>query len=93
MAVPEGVLAQTREESGLKLNGKWELVAEARANSNAFTSDGATTVENGSAGLGLHTRAEAVSLHTVAAIGLKCALGHGIALLFPRENLRLDGKT
>jgi hypothetical protein len=29
----------------------------------------------------------------VAAIGLKCALGHGIALLFPVENLRLDGKT
>jgi hypothetical protein len=23
---------------------------------------------------------------------LKCALGHGSALLFPEENLRLDGK-
>jgi hypothetical protein len=28
----------------------------------------------------------------VAAIGLKCALGHGNALLFPTENLSLDGK-
>jgi hypothetical protein len=26
------------------------------------------------------------------AIGLKCALGHENALLFPKENLRLDGK-
>jgi len=31
-------------------------------------------------------------LHTVAAIGLKCALGHGSALLFPERNLSLDGK-
>jgi hypothetical protein len=42
--------------------------------------------------LGLHARAEAVRLHAVAAIGLKCALGHENALLFPVQNLRLDGK-
>jgi len=93
MAVPEGVLAQTRVESGLKQDGRRELVAESRADGNAFAADGAATVQDGSAGLGLHPRAEAVCLDAVAAVGLKCALGHGIALLFPRGNLRLDGKT
>jgi hypothetical protein len=34
-----------------------------------------------------------MGLHTLAAIRLKCALGHKNALLFPKENLRLDGKS
>jgi hypothetical protein len=29
-----------------------------------------------------------VRLRTVAAVGLKCALGHRDPLLFPKENLR-----
>jgi len=33
-----------------------------------------------------------VGFHALAAVGLKCALGHENALLFPKENLRLDGK-
>jgi len=33
-----------------------------------------------------------VCLDTLAAIRLKCALGHKNALLFPKENLRLYGK-
>jgi hypothetical protein len=33
-----------------------------------------------------------VSLHALAAIGLKRALWHGNALLFTCENLRLNGK-
>jgi hypothetical protein len=31
-----------------------------------------------------------VRFHTVAAVGLKCALGHENALLFPLKNLRFD---
>jgi hypothetical protein len=33
-----------------------------------------------------------VGFHALAAVGLKCALGHGNALLYPREDLCLDGK-
>jgi hypothetical protein len=76
----------------LKQNGGKELVAEAGAYGNALAADGTAAAENGSATLGLHARAEAVCFHTVAAVGLKCALGHGNALLFASENLSLNGK-
>jgi hypothetical protein len=69
------------------------LVAEAGTDRNTPAADGAAAAENGGAGLGLHARPEAVCFHAVAAVGLKCALGHGIALLFPLENLCLNGKT
>jgi hypothetical protein len=69
------------------------LVAEAGADGHALAADGATAAQDGGAALGLHARAEPVRLHAFAAIGLKCALGHKNALLFPEENLRLDGKS
>jgi hypothetical protein len=69
------------------------LVAEASADGYTLAANGAATAQYGSACLGLHTGAETVCFHAVAAIGLKCALGHRNALLFPKENLRLDGKS
>jgi hypothetical protein len=72
------------------LNGGEALVAEAGAHCNALAADGAAAAQHGSAGLGLHARPESVSLHTVAAVGLKCALGHRNALLFLLKNLRFD---
>jgi hypothetical protein len=71
------------------VNGNSEnaLVAEASAYGNALAANSAAAAQHGSAGLGLHARAEAVCFHTVAAVGLKCALRHGNALLFPLENL------
>jgi len=68
------------------------LVAEAGADGNALATDGAAAAEYGCAGLGLHAGTEAVCLDALAPIGLKCALGHGDALLFPCGNLRLNGK-
>jgi hypothetical protein len=68
------------------------LVAEAGTDGNALATDGATAAEYGCAALGLHPRAETVGLDALAAIGLKCALGHENALLYPLKNLRLDGK-
>jgi len=67
------------------------LVAEAGADSNAFTADGAAAAQYGLAALGLHPGAETVGLHALTAIGLKCALGHGYALLFPEICLSLYG--
>jgi hypothetical protein len=95
MAMPEGVPAGVAAKGArfrLRLNGGRGLVAEASAHGHTLAADGAATAEDGCAALGLHTRAEPVRFHTVAAIGLKCALGHGNALLFPTENLSLDGK-
>jgi hypothetical protein len=68
------------------------LVAEAGAYGHTLTANGATAAQNGRAALSLHTRAKTVRLHSFAAIGLKCALGHENALLFPEQNLCLDGK-
>jgi hypothetical protein len=96
MGLPEGVSAGRFAWGNLfrlKQNGGKGLVAEAGAYGNALAADGTATAENGCAALGLHARAKAVCFHTVAAIGLKCALGHGNALLFASKNLRLDGKT
>jgi hypothetical protein len=84
MALPEGVPAGTLARLAifrLKQNGWRRLVAEAGADGDAFTANGAAAAEHGGAGFGLHPRAKAVSLNALAAIGLKCALGHEIALL------------
>jgi hypothetical protein len=94
MAMPMGVpagIAAIGAHSGSNRTAEG-LVAEASADSDAFTPDGAAAAQHGSAALGLHARTESVSFHALAAIGLKCALGHGYALLFPGKNLRLDGK-
>jgi hypothetical protein len=96
MGLPEGASAGRvawGNRLRLRQNGGKELVAEASADGHALAADGTATAENGSAALGLHARAKAVCLHTVAAIGLKCALGHGNALLLTSENLSLNGKT
>jgi hypothetical protein len=58
------------------------------ADRNALAAGGAAAAEHGGAGFGLHARPEAVRLRTVAAVGLKCTLGHRDPLLFPKENLR-----
>ena len=76
----------------LKQDGKRTLVAEAGTHSHTLAADGAAAAHYGCAALGLHARAESVRLHAFAAIRLKCALGHKNALLFLKENLRLDGK-
>jgi hypothetical protein len=68
------------------------LVAKAGTHGHTLTANSSTAAQNGRAALGLHTRAKTVRLHSFAAIGLKCALGHENALLFPDENLCLDGK-
>jgi hypothetical protein len=75
-----------------RLGGGLRLVAETGAYGDADTADGAATVQDGSTGLGLHSSAETVGFHAFASIWLKCALGHENALLFPGENLCLDGK-
>jgi hypothetical protein len=95
MVMPGRDRSETATECGafrIKPDGREGLVAETSADSNALAPDGATAVQHGCAGLGLHSRAETMCLHTVAAIGLKCALGHEYALLFPERNLSLDGK-
>ena len=53
------------------------LVAETGADGNLVTALGATAVENGGTGLGLHAGEEAVGLRAMAAVGLKGALRHG----------------
>ena len=68
------------------------LVAESGADGYAFAADGAAATQYSCTGLGLHTRTKTVGFHAFAASGLKCALGHENALLFPGENLRLNGK-
>jgi hypothetical protein len=64
------------------------LVAETSADSHANAANGTAAVENGGASLGFHACTEPVCFHAVTAVGLKCALGHESALLFPVENLR-----
>jgi hypothetical protein len=100
MVVPEGSqpeLYRFATHSGSKQmagRNNWKAsVAEAGANRHTLPSDGAAAAQHGGASLGLHARAEPVRLHAVAAIGLKCALGHENTLLFPVKNLRLDGNT
>ena len=72
---------------------EWEdLVAEPSADGNALAADGTAAAQHGSAGLGLHARPESVHFYTAVAVGLKCALRHGNALLFPLKNLRFDSE-
>ena len=66
------------------------LVAEASTDGNALAANGTATAQHCCTGFGLHARPKSVRLHTVAAVGLKCALGHGNALLFPGENVAFD---
>ena len=83
MALPEGMWPEKggTAGSGPKQNGA-RLVAEAGADRYALAANGTTAAQNGGAALGLHARAETMSLHAAMAIRLKCALGHGNALLF-----------
>jgi len=69
------------------------LVAVTGADSHALAALRAAAAEHGGAALGLHTGTEAVGLHAAVAVGLKCALGHGIALLILIKNLCLNGKS
>ena|ERR1039457_1088254 len=70
-----------------------KLIAETSADGNAATALGATTAEHSGSALSLHAGSEAVSLDPLAAVGLKCALGHGSALLNLCGNLCLNGKS
>jgi hypothetical protein len=73
-------------------NCRRESVAEAGADGHALAADGPAAAQHGCACLGLHSRTETVGFQAFTAIRLKCALRHENALLFPDENLRLDGK-
>jgi hypothetical protein len=77
---------------GQEQRGSRDLVAEAGAHRNSLAANGAAAAQHGCAALGLHTRTETMRLDAFPAIGLKCALRHRNALLFPEEILRLDGK-
>lgn len=57
------------------------LVAESGADRNTLAACSAAAAEHGGSALCLHAGPEAVSLNAVAAVGLKCALGHKRALL------------
>ena len=57
------------------------LVAETSADGNPLAAGRAATAEHGGSALGLHAGPKAVGLDALAAVGLKCALGHGNALL------------
>ena len=63
------------------------------ADRDALAPGGAAAAEHGGAGFGLHARPEAVCFRAVAAVGLKCTLGHGDPLLFPKENLRFNSNS
>jgi len=58
-----------------------KLVAESGADGNALAALGAAAAEHGGSALGLHAGPKAVGLDPLAAVGLKCALRHGNALL------------
>ncbi len=64
--------------------GLW-LVAEARRHGDTVPSLGAAARQHSRSRLGLHTRAKAMHLRTVAAVGLKGTLGHRTVLI--RESL------
>lgn len=62
-------------------------VAMPGADGDALAARGAATAEHGGAGFGLHARPETVCFRTVAAVRLKCTLGHRDPLLLGKENL------
>jgi hypothetical protein len=76
-----------------RAEGVRSLVAEACADGDALAADGAAAAEHGSACFGLHARPESVYFYTAVAVRLKCALGHGNALLFALKNLRFDSEV
>ena len=65
------------------------LIAVAGTDGNAFAALGAATGKYGCSGLGLHSGQKPVCLRPMAAVRLKCALGHDAALLISLENLCL----
>jgi hypothetical protein len=65
------------------------LIAVAGTDGNAFAALGAATGKYGCSGFGLHSGQKAVGLRPMAAVRLKCALGHDAALLISLENLCL----
>jgi hypothetical protein len=74
----ERIKLERSSRRGLQLAA---LVAEAGADCNTPAALGAAAAEYRGSALGLHAGSEAVSLDAFAAIRLKCALGHGNALL------------
>jgi hypothetical protein len=100
MALPEGVFAGmamiARSLAGFNKErrriGGHRSIAEAGADAHALAAGGAAAAEHCGPGIGLHAGAKAVGFHSLAAIGLKRALGHKNILLIPDENLCLDGK-
>jgi len=79
-----------RSESQRKKTRK--LVAMARADGNAMTALCAAAGQDGCTAFGLHAGAETVRLRAAAAIGLKCALRHGSALLKISMEIALQTK-
>jgi hypothetical protein len=67
--------------SGASINAWHRLVAEASAHGHSLAANGAAAAQHGSAAFGLHSRAKSVRLNALAAVRLKCALGHENALL------------
>ena len=65
------------------------LIAVAGTDGNAFAALGSAAGKYGCAGLGLHAGQKPVCLRPMAAVRLKCALGHDAALLILLENLCL----
>jgi hypothetical protein len=56
-----------------------QLVAKSSAHGNALAALRAAAAEHGGSALGLHASPKAMGLNALAAVGLKCALGHGNA--------------
>jgi len=54
-----------------------ELVAESSTDRDLVATFGTAAAENSGTGFGLHAAEKTVGLGTVAAVGLKSALGHG----------------
>src|SRR6185437_7592953 len=68
---------QPRKRSGGR-DAMLRLVAIACADSHALAARSPAAAEHSSARLGLHTRAKPVLLQAALAVGLKCALRHGM---------------
>jgi hypothetical protein len=69
------------------------LIAVAGTDGNAFAALGTAAGKYGCSGLGLHSGQKAVGLRPMAAVRLKCALGHDAALLISLENLCLKASS
>jgi hypothetical protein len=68
------------------------LVAVAGTHGDALAALGAATRKHGCSCLGLHPRQKAVCLRPMAAVRLKCALGHSTALLYLTLKFLPEGK-